>query len=129
MNTTNNSLSIPAPIYFGEENEMLDFNQIKSITENSRKKTVSSKSKDPVKIVLTEKQTRYVESLIGEVETYIKSYAESGKDKFTYDCSKLDYNIFFELIMRFKAKNPKFYVQRHDGTQLMVVEWTGKNEV
>ena len=130
MTTTDNNqaLSVPEDIYFEEDNQMLDFNQIQEITQTARKKIIGNRDKIISKIILTDKESERVDSYVKDIEKYIGKFAADAKDKFLYDCSKIENYIFFEVAQRFKEKNSKFYVQTNFGTQMIVVEWSGKNE-
>jgi hypothetical protein len=99
----------------------LDYEAIRKMT---KERSAVKKEEAP----LTEKELKRVQYYIEDIEYNIVGLAEAGKDKFTYDCSKLTQKMFQELAVRFKNKNPLFYVTTNSGTQLLTVEWHGKNE-
>ena len=125
---TNAVLTIPEDIYFGEEQKMLDFNEIREITHESRKKNVENRQDLNTKVVLTDKENTRIDSYIRDMEKHIGKFAADARDKFLYDCSKIESYIFLELAQKFKEKNSKFYVQTNAGTQVIVVDWSGKHE-
>ena len=124
----NQALSIPEDIYFGEDNQMLDFNQIQELTQTARKKIVENRDVIVSKVTLTDKESERVDSYVKDMEKHIGKFAADAKDKFLYDCSKIENYVFYEVASRFKEKNSKFYVQTNGGTQVIVVDWSGKNE-
>jgi hypothetical protein len=99
----------------------LDYQAIRKMT-----KEVSTVKKQEVP--LTEKELKRVQYYIEDIEYNVLGLAEAGKDKFSYDCSKLSQKMFQELAVQFKNKNPLFYVTTNSVTQLLTVEWHGKNE-
>lgn len=92
------------------------------------KKRIAEKTKVVVKN-LTEREMQEITFFIGDMERYIKQYANEGKQKFVYDCSKLEKHVFHALAEKFKEVNKYFFVTTRDGCQELTVEWTGKNEV
>lgn len=127
----NTGLEIPSPIYFGEEDLMLDYENIKKLTKEAKQKNVQANKiqAENIEIVLTNEEILMVDKWVKEVEKYVAKFASNGSDKFLYDCSKIDTHLFYETALRFKMRNPKFYVETHGGTQMLVVQWNGKNEV
>lgn len=101
----------------------LDFKQ----TRDLAKKRIAEKE-EKIK-PLTEQQKNDIQFFVGEIENYIKKYAESGKQTFLYDCSKLEKHIFYALARAFKDENPDFYVSTLDGCQELTVDWSDKHEV
>lgn len=99
----------------------LDYEAIRKLTkEKSAVKTQESP--------LTEKELKRVQYYIEDIEYNVLGMAEAGKDKFLYDCSKLAPKMFQEVAVQFKNRNPLFYVTTNSVTQLLTVEWHGKNE-
>lgn len=128
--TSDAPLTVPEVINFGEEDVVLDFEQIKKLTLDAKKKAAESRKVIPKeKIVLTDEENKQVIKWTKELEKYVQQWATKGEDKFLYDCSKIPFYLFKEIAQCFKEKNPKFYVETHDGTQMIVVMWHGKNEV
>lgn len=103
----------------------LDFRKIVETTKQAQKKL------NPKKTIgtLTSSERKAIPLYINDMTSYIKRYAVQGKSKLEYDCSKLSAVCFEELAAQFKQKNPLFFVLQDRYTQLIVVEWTGKNEV
>jgi hypothetical protein len=99
----------------------LDYEAIRKMTKEV---TTVKKQETP----LTEKELKRVQYYIEDIEYNILGLAEAGKDKFTYDCSKLSAKMFQELASQFKHTNPLFYVTTNSVTQVLTVEWHGKNE-
>ncbi len=99
----------------------LDYESVKKMT---KEKNAVKKQEIP----LTEKELKRVEYYIQDIEYNVLGAAESGKDKFLYDCSKLTTKMFQEIAVQFKNRNPLFYVTTNSVTQLLTVEWHGKNE-
>lgn len=96
--------------------------------ESIRKMTKEKNVVKTQEVPLNEKELKRVQYYIEDIEYNILGLAESGKDKFSYDCSKLTPKMFKEIVIQFKTKNPLFYVTSNSVTQLMTVEWHGKNE-
>lgn len=101
----------------------LDYNAIREKTKNA---TSVMKKLD---VPLTERELVKIGIYIEDMEKHILSFAETGKDKFVYDCSKITEKMFFELADQFKVRNPHFFVLQNNYLQTLTVEWTGKNEV
>lgn len=102
----------------------LDFNEIRDLAKQKiREQEALNEDK-----ALTEQQQKDVEFLVSEMENYVKSYADSGKQSFLYDCSKLQRNVFRALADAFKAQNPHFFVMTKSGCQELTVDWSGKHE-
>jgi hypothetical protein len=101
----------------------LDYSAVREKTKNA---TNVVKKLD---VPLTEKELIKIDSYINDMESHILSFAEKGKDKFVYDCSKISEKMFFELALKFKNKNPYFYVVQHHFLQTITVDWSGDNEV
>lgn len=102
----------------------IEFSEIRDLA----KKRIAEKTKVIVK-QLTENEIKQIDFLVGDMELYIKQYANEGKQKFVYDCSRLEKHVFHALAERFKEVNKYFFVTTRDGCQELTVEWTGKNEV
>jgi hypothetical protein len=68
---------------------------------------------------------------LAKLEEYINSYAEMGHLYLSYDFSKTTDTPFFinTVAQKFKDKNPDFSVIVDLGRRLVVVDWSGKNEV
>lgn len=96
--------------------------------EAIRKKTKEAGTAKKQEVPLTEKEIKRLQYYIEDIEYNIVGLSEAGKDKFTYDCSNLTKKMFEELATRFKQTNPLFYVTTNSATQLLTVEWHGKNE-
>jgi len=108
----------------------LDFDSIREETQKAKKAKVSTKiEKDTHHYILSEKEKKQITGYVKDMEKHIDKWSREGKDKFTYDCSKLSIPIFLELVLQFKETNPKFYVEKHNGPRLIIVDWVGKNEV
>lgn len=103
----------------------LDFNDIKELA----KKRIEEKKNLNVKKTLSKKEKENILFYVKEIEKYILEYAESGKQVFRYDCSKLEKHVFHELAKAFKEQNKLFFVMTNDGCQELTIDWTGKNEV
>lgn len=101
----------------------LDFQKIKETT----KKAIQSQivSEKPI----TQSELKSIPLYMNDLVRYIKKYASQGKSKFEYDCSKLSKACFFELAGQFKNKYKEFFVVTNSKTQVLIIEWTGKNEV
>jgi hypothetical protein len=119
----NETLVIPVPIYFEEENEMFDYNNIREITRLAKEKQVQSKKTVPRPVILTEQEQERVEALVKDMEKSIIKFAGVGEERFIYDCSKLEHYIFLDLAQNFKDKNPKFYIELDRETQMIIVDW------
>lgn len=103
----------------------LDFEEIKNLANKRiEEKKIKLKPEE-----LTERDRQNVDYYISQIEGYIRQYADEGKQKFVYDCSKLKLHIFHALAVTFKEKNGNFFVTTQDGCQEMVIDWTGKHEV
>lgn len=114
----------------GDDNSMpLDFNTIQEETIRAKKSKITVKTEKVSNYQLTEKDLKQIGLLMKNMEKNITKFATEGKHKLTYDCSKLENPIFFELANTFKTNNPKFYVETNAGTKMIVVDWSGKNEV
>lgn len=100
----------------------LDYNQI-------REKTKSTIKQEQKEDEYTQKDLDKIESYIEDMEFYISSFAEEGKDKFVYDCSKISVKLFKKLCIEFKQRNPLFFVLCDYGIQKLTIEWHGKNEI
>lgn len=100
----------------------LDYNEIKQKT----KAFVKEEKKEEE---LTQKELVKIQSYIEDMELYIASFAEEGKDKFVYDCSKISARLFHNLCIAFKQQNPLFFVLCDYGIQKLTIEWHGKNEI
>lgn len=101
----------------------LDFEQ----TRDLAKKRIAEKE-EKIKPI-TEQEEQDIQFFVREMEDHIKKYAESGKQTFLYDCSKLEKHIFHALARAFKDENPDFYVATQDGCQELTVDWSDKHEV
>lgn len=111
---------------------MLEIDEIRKLTEESKKNNVKQKIQKITsddKIELTDKEKIRVLEYVADIEQHIPKFAKQASDKFRYDCSELERHIFFEIAKKFKEHNPRFYVQTHGGNQLIMIDWTGKNEV
>ena len=107
----------------------LDFEVIQEATNKAKKEKIITKiEKHTPTYTLTEKESKLIDSYVRDMEKHITKFASVGKDKFTYDCSKIDLSHYLELAKRFKAANPKFYVESHNGPRLIIIDWVGKNE-
>jgi TusA-related sulfurtransferase len=117
----------PAEIIFSEDvlSDDLDFHKINQATKDALKKSTSGKS---IKVLSTNEK-KAIPLYIKDITSYIKKYAAQGKFKFEYDCSKLTEVCFHELAHQFKQKNPLFFVVKQHYTQILTIEWSGKNEV
>jgi hypothetical protein len=124
------TLTIPEVINFGEDSNVLNFEEIKKLTEDAKKKAVIERKEasTKIKIALTPEEDKRVVGWVKELEKYIKQWAEQGHSLFMYDCSKLQVHLFEEIALVFKQKNPHFYVETRGGTQMIRVTWDGKNE-
>ena len=80
-------------------------------------------------VPLTQKELDKIQYYIQDMEENILQLAEQGKDKFTYDCSKISEKMFLELAVQFKQRNPLFFVLQQNFLRTLVVDWTNKNEV
>ena len=108
-----------------EEIVSLKFEEIKEL---AKKRISELERKNQVK-ELTPQELNDIEFFVKEIERYIFEYANKGKQKFIYDCSKLKAHVFYALAVTFKEGNPGFFVTTRGGCQELTVEWTGKNEV
>lgn len=103
----------------------LDFAETRDLAKQKIKEREATHEEKP----LTEQQKKDVEFLVGEMETYVKNYANKGKQSFLYDCSKLEKNVFYALAAAFKLENPDFFVMTRGGCQELTVDWSDKHEV
>ena len=103
----------------------LVFEEIKNLA----KKRIEEKTSKTLDKPLTQEDVDQIEFYVGEMEKYVLEYADQGKQKFMYDCSKLKPHVFHALAVAFKDANRYFFVTTRDGCQELTVEWTGKNEV
>ena len=117
----------PLEIEFGDDfiSDTLDFHAINKMAKEVQRKNSGNKASK----VLTTSEKKAIPLYIKDMSSYIKKYAAQGKFKFEYDCSKLTDVCFEELGQQFKQKNPLFFIVMQYGTQILTVEWTGKNEV
>ncbi len=74
-----------------------------------------------------ESQSNLQISAVGQ--EHIKELCVEGKERFFYDCSKINENVFYQLAITFKQRNPLFFVTTEDKIQRLTIEWSGKNEV
>jgi hypothetical protein len=103
----------------------LVFEEIKNLA----KQRIQEKENKTLNKTLTEDDKEQIEFYVAEMEKYVKDYANQGKQRFVYDCSKLKPHVFHALAVAFKEVNRYFFVTTRDGYQELAVEWTGKNEV
>lgn len=101
----------------------LDYRAIREATKKANESVVKRE------IPLTEKELAKIESYIQDMEDYIKELSYEGKEKFFYDCSKIGENVFYQLAITFKERNPLFFVTTEDKIQRLTIDWSGKNEV
>ena len=104
------------------DDSILDFNEIRQLVSSAQKNSSSTKT-------LTNRDRASIVIYIKDMVRYIKEYAAAGRTKLEYDCSKISELCFVELADRFKTKYPAFFVVKTAKSQLITVEWTGKNEV
>jgi hypothetical protein len=118
--------NIPESVTFDDDIDfaILDFEKIRQLTKSAQKKLEQGKSNN----TLTAAEVKSIPMYINDMVSYIKKYAQQGKSKLEYDCGALSPICFQELAVQFKQRNPLFYVVQHHHTQLLVVEWSGKNE-
>lgn len=101
----------------------LDFDAIREMAKKAQKeKVVAAKP-------ITQTELRAIPTYINDMSRYIRKYASAGKISFQYDCSKLSTACFLELAQQFKEKYPRFFVVTQLGSQIITVDWSGKNEV
>jgi hypothetical protein len=124
-------LEVPEVINFGEDDIVLNYDDIIKATTDAKQKVAREKKavKVNVEIILSNEEILMVDKWVKDLEKYIAKFAAEGSDKFSYDCAKVQTHLFYETAKRFKTRNPKFYVETHGGTQMIVVTWHGKNEV
>lgn len=103
----------------------LNFEEIKEL---AKKRIIEKEQKNKIE-GLTELELNDIRFYVEELERYIFEYANKGKQKFIYDCSKLKTHVFYALAVTFKEGNPGFFVTTRGGCQELTIEWTGKNEV
>ena len=103
----------------------LDFENIKQVAKEAQKKLLLNKTSD----TLTSAEKKSIPVYMNDIVSYVKKYAKQGKFKFEYDCKNLSNTCFFELATQFKQKNPLFFVMTDNHMKVLIVEWTGKNEV
>lgn len=103
----------------------LDFDEIRDLT----KQKIREREEREHDATLTEQQKKDVEFFVNEMENYVNSYANVGKQSFLYDCSRLEKKVFRALADAFKAQNPHFFVMTKSGCQELTVDWSGKHEV
>ena len=103
----------------------IDFEQIKQLA----KKRIEEKRVKLKPEQLSEYDKKNIDRWILEIENYIIEYADEGKQKFVYDCSKLKLHVFHALAVEFKKRNGNFFVTTQEGCQEIVFDWTGKHEV
>ena len=107
---------------FNQEDE-LNYEQIREITKKAKQSIVVSEKP------ITPTELKSIPLYINDMARYIKKYASNGKHSFEYDCSKLSKACFQELASQFKHKYKEFFVVMNSKTQILIVEWSGKNEV
>jgi hypothetical protein len=97
-----------------------------AIREKTKKASHVIKKLD---VPLTQKELDKIQYYIEDIESHILEFAEAGKDKFTYDCSRITEKMFLELAVQFKERNPHFFILQNNFLQTLVFDWTAKNEV
>jgi hypothetical protein len=85
-------------------------------------------------IVVEEKEhinLKHLQTNLTKLEEYINSYAEMGHLNLSYDFGKTTDTPFFinTVAQKFKDNNPDFSVVVDLGRRLIIVDWSGKNEV
>lgn len=103
----------------------IDFEEIKNLA----KKRIAEKQIKLKPEELSERDKENINFYITQMETFIRKYADEGKQQFIYDCSKLKLHVFHGLAAEFKKRNGNFFVTTRDGCQEMVVDWSGSHEV
>jgi hypothetical protein len=101
----------------------LDYNQIRETTKKARQALIVSDKP------ITQTELKSIPLYMNDMARYIKKYATQGKHIFEYDCSKLSKACFVELATQFKQKYPMFFLVMNSKTQILMVDWSGKNEV
>jgi hypothetical protein len=114
---------IAAYLPIGEQMMGLDYSAIR---EKTKKANHVIKKLD---VPLTQKELDKIQYYIRDMEENILQLAEQGKDKFTYDCSKISEKMFLELATQFKQRNPLFFIVQQNFLQTLIVNWSGDNEV
>lgn len=105
------------------ESDLLDFDKMHQTAKKAVTKTASKAE------TLSDEEIKSIPEYILDISKYIKSYAKQGKFNFKYDCTNISKLCFAELARQFKEKNPRFFVLTDFGTQILTVDWSGKNEV
>lgn len=101
----------------------LDFEKIKETTKKARQALIVSERP------ISQSELKNIPLYINDMARYIKKYAAQGKNTFEYDCSKLSKACFFELANQFKYKYKEFFVVTNNKAQILIIDWSGKNEV
>ena len=101
----------------------LDILKIREKTKKARQALIVSEKP------ISASELKSIPLYISDIERYIDKYASQGKDQFDYDCSKLSKACFFELANQFKHKYKEFFVVTNSKTQVLTINWSGKNEV
>lgn len=101
----------------------LDFDTIREMAKKAQKEKVAAAKP------ITQEELRAIPTYINDMSRYIRKYAAAGKIIFQYDCGKLSTACFLELAQQFKQKYPRFFVVTQMGTQIITIDWSGKNEV
>lgn len=105
------------------ESDLLDFDKMHQTAKKAVTKTAA------IEEALSEEEIDSIPEYLYDMSKYIKSYARQGKFNFKYDCGNISKLCFAELAKQFKEKNPRFFVVTDFGTQILIVDWSGKNEV
>ena len=101
----------------------LNYEEIRETTKKARQALVVSEKP------ISSSELKAIPMYINDMTRYIKKYAGNGKTSFEYDCAKLSKACFFELASQFKHKYKEFFVVTNSKSQILIVEWSGKNEV
>lgn len=99
-----------------------------NIKTTSKQKIIEIKKTHGVNSI-TEQDWKNIDFYVTEMERHIVEHAESGLQKFIYDCSTLELNVFHALATAFKKENGDFFVMTSDGEKRITVEWSGQSEV
>lgn len=116
------SLDIVVEKVAEEDKKTLDFEEIRKLSLEVRKRKTSEET-------LSEEDIKEIPLLVEDMVKHIKRYAKSGKTEFRYDCSKLSKTLYHATVEEFKRINPKFFVVNDYGQQMIIVDWSNKQEV
>lgn len=112
---------------------MLQSLQVKKMTLNPKNLKEKALKVKNIKAIDQQEHInqKHLANSLEKLEEYINSYAELGHLHLSYDFGKTDDSLFFinTVAQKFKAANPEFFLIVDAGRRLILVDWSGKNEV